>query len=364
MSTTAPDPLPAPASTGRAGWVTDVLAGYERLTLPLHPDFEGEVVATLVRRVRPHAPADDAGIDLLYVHGWTDYFFQTHVADFWEGMGVRFHALDLRKYGRSLRPHQTPGFVTRLRTYDEEIEAALAVIGHGAGVATDRRLVLLGHSTGGLVLSLWAHHRPGRADALILNSPWLEFQTRKVGRRVLEPSVRAHAALAPRSHLVNVDLGYYVRSVSSRYDGEWDIDPVWRPDEGFRATPAWLSAIFTGHERVARGLSIEVPVLVLLSTRSTPPVRWSEEMLRTDAVLDVEGVARRTTQLGRLVTVARIEGALHDVTLSALPVRDVVARETERWFRAYVPPRPPAPAVEAEPDQQGWRRWFGRRFGA
>ncbi|MDO8143709.1 alpha/beta hydrolase [Isoptericola sp. 178] len=342
------------------GWEPDVLPGFEQRTLRLAPDFEGEVDTTLVRPVPPapdEAARPDVGVDLLYVHGWTDYFFQTHLADFWERLGVRFHALDLRKYGRSLRPHHTPGFVTRLETYDEDLEAALATIGHGRDDRADRRLVLMGHSTGGLILSLWAAHHPGRAAALVLNSPWLEFQTRKVGRRVLEPGVRAHAALAPRSHLVNVDQGFYVRSISRRYEGAWDVDPAWRPDDGWRATPAWLSAIFDGHEEVALGLDLDVPVLVMLSTRTVRPVRWSPEMLRADTVLDVEGIAERAARLGRLVTIARIEGALHDVTLSAPDVRAVVRQETERWFRAYVPTRPPAP--EPAPEAPWWRRLFG-----
>ncbi len=325
-----------PASAGE--WVADLLPGFERRTLELAEDFEGPVVATLVRRAPAAARTDvpDAGVDVLYVHGWTDYFFQTHLAEFWESLGVRFHALDLRKFGRSLREHQTPGFVLSLRTYDEDVEAALAVLGHGPEPTTDRRLVLMGHSTGGLVLSLWTAYHPGRVAGLVLNSPWLEFQTRQVGRRMLEPGVRAQAALAPRSHLVNVDLGYYVRTISSRLEGEWDIDPAFRPDAGWRATPAWLAAIFRGQERVARGLGIEAPVLVLLSAASTPPVRWSEAMRRTDTVLDVVGVARRVPALGGVVTLVRLEGALHDVTLSAPDVRDALWRETARWFHGYV----------------------------
>jgi alpha-beta hydrolase superfamily lysophospholipase len=367
----APGPTPAgpvpngPTSAGPdpvEGWVPDVLDGFEQRSLALDPDFEGEVVATLVRRRRDAPLPDDAGVDVLYVHGWTDYFFQAHLADFWEGLGVRFYALDLRKHGRSLRPHHTPGFVTSLRTYDEDIEAALDQMGHGRRHGTSRRLVLMGHSTGGLFLSLWVHHRPGRADGLVLNSPWLEFQTRKVGRLVLEPSIRAQAAIAPRSRLVNLDLGFYARTISARHDGAWDIDPSWRPDAGWRTTPAWLAAVFSGHDRVARGLSIDVPVLVLLSARSTPPVRWSEDMMRSDTVLDVAGVAARVPQLGRLTTLARIDGALHDVTLSAPEVQDVVWFEMRRWLGAYVPPLPAAPPPP-DPEPRGWRRWFSGRRG-
>lgn len=196
--------------------------------------------------------------------------------------------------------------------------------------------MLMGHSTGGLVVSLWTARNQERVAGLVLNSPWLEFQTREAGRKIMEPGIRVQSALVPRSQLVNLDRGLYARSISSRFDGEWDYDVAWRPDAGWRATPAWLAAIFRGQDQVARGLGIELPVLVLLSTRSSIPTRWSEEMRRTDSVLDVIGIARRVPDVGSVTTLVRIAGGLHDVTLSAKPVREQVWRETERWFRGYV----------------------------
>jgi alpha-beta hydrolase superfamily lysophospholipase len=89
----------------------DVLgAPYESHTIDLGTDDEGPVVATLVRRLarpnqeRAERPTRRA---VLYVHGFNDYFFQTHLADFFAERGWDFYALDLRKYGRSLLPHQT-----------------------------------------------------------------------------------------------------------------------------------------------------------------------------------------------------------------------------------------------------------------
>ncbi|QJW35130.1 alpha/beta hydrolase [Cellulosimicrobium protaetiae] len=338
-----------------ADWQPDVLGDdYEQLTLPLAPDDEGEVVATLVRRRRaggagtvdPHAGGQY--LDVLYVHGWSDYFFQTELADFWEAHGARFHALDLRKYGRSLRPGQTPGFVTDLTTYDEDLAAALAAIGHRGDGRSPRRLLLMGHSTGGLTLSLWLARNPGRASALVLNSPWLEFQTREVGRLLLEPVIGARARLTPTRPLPNVDLGFYTRSVSKDFGGEWTYDLAWRPQHGFRTTPAWLSAVFHGQQAVARGLSIGAPVLVLLSARSTLLPRWTPEMRHTDTAIDVDGVAQRSVQLGDLVTVVRLDGALHDVVLSARPVRSLAYGRIAQWVGAYLPrPAPVRPDVVA-----------------
>jgi pimeloyl-ACP methyl ester carboxylesterase len=83
---------------------TDVLGEpYRRRVIELPADDEGPVIATLVSR-KAAKPTPRA---VLYLHGYNDYFFQTHVADFFVERGFDFYALDLRKYGRSLQPHQT-----------------------------------------------------------------------------------------------------------------------------------------------------------------------------------------------------------------------------------------------------------------
>lgn len=323
-------------------WRPDVLGEpFEQLTLPLTPDAEGDVVATLVRYappprladLRPRRPAVET--DVLYVHGWSDYFFQKELARFWHDRGARFFALDLRKYGRSLRDGQTPGFVDDLAIYDEDIAAALDAMGHGDG-ARGRRLILLGHSTGGLTLSLWTQRHPGRAHALVLNSPWLEFQAGGPGRAALAPLIDLRARLDPKAALPNVDLGYYTRSVSKTMDGEWDYDLSWRPVRGFTVHPAWLSAILAGHARVAAGLALDVPVLTLLSARSALLPYWTPEMLSSDIVLVVQQIAVRALGLAPTVTVARIDGALHDVFLSKQEPRAAAYAEMDRWLRGYL----------------------------
>lgn len=330
---------------GELGWQEDLLGErFQQVTLPLGSDGEGDVVATLVRHrpaltdlVSPFAPA--RGTDVLYLHGWSDYFFQTGLAEQWHAAGARFYALDLRKYGRSLRPHQTPGYVSDLATYDADIEAALTAMGHGTAAARRprRRLVLMGHSTGGLTLSLWAARHPGRADALVLNSPWLEFQAGGAGRAFIAPLVQLGARMQPLGALPQVDLGFYTRSVSADFDGEWSYDRRWRPVRGFPAHRAWLNAVLEGHARVAAGLAIEAPILTLLSARSTILPRWNEQMRHSDSVLVVDGIARAAVRLGSTVTVARIEGALHDVTLSAPAPRAAAYAVLSRWLRAYAP---------------------------
>ncbi|GAB2828319.1 alpha/beta hydrolase [Alpinimonas psychrophila] len=335
-------------------WVADTLGdGFEQLTLPLKSDSEGEVVATLVRYLpQPESwsrrgfwqrlgfAAPDGTIahntDVIYIHGYSDYFFQAHLAEYWRSLGARFYALDLRKYGRSIRPHQTPGYIDRLATYDEDIEAALTRMGHGEGQSPTRKLVLMGHSTGGLVLSLWATRNPGRMSAVVLNSPWLEYQLTAAARTMAAPVVGFQARMNPMAPMANIDRGFYVRSIWDKREGEWDFNIDWRPEHGFTVRTGWLNAILAGHARIAAGLDIDVPIFTLLSTKSLLTPRWSKDMMQADVAIDVNIVAARVHQLGKLTTVARIPNALHDVFLSEKSARERAFRELTRWLKAYL----------------------------
>jgi alpha-beta hydrolase superfamily lysophospholipase len=159
----------------------DVLgADYEAIRLTLDDDAEGEVVATLVRR-----PCPGSRKAVLYVHGFVDYFFQTHLADFYVEHGYSFYALDLRKYGRSLLDHQTPNFAHAMSDYFPEIDEAVRLIRED-----NDTLLVNGHSTGGLVTALWADRVRGQGlvDGLFLNSPFLELNVPAGARRTLGPS--------------------------------------------------------------------------------------------------------------------------------------------------------------------------------
>ncbi|WP_243229767.1 alpha/beta hydrolase [Microbacterium sp. CIAB417] len=338
------------------GWGPDVLGdGFEQRTLPLGEDAEGEVVATLVRavptppaevgrwqrflqRVRglpePPSVAELADVDVLYVHGWSDYFFQKRLARFWTTRGARFFALDLRKYGRSLREGQTPGYIADLATYDEDIEAALEAMAEGA--ASGRRLVLFGHSTGGLILSLWASRNPGRASAVILNSPWLEFQLGPI-RQAIAPVVELGARWWPKDAAPQVDLGFYTRAQAEAADPDdpMEVNLAWRPEQTMTVHAGWLHAILVGHARVAAGLAIDAPVCVLLSARTAVPTRWSEELTSADSVLVVDDIARAALKLGTSVTVERIDGALHDVFLSRHDAREDAYRRLDAWVTGW-----------------------------
>ena len=178
-------------------------------------------------------------------------------------------------------------------------------------------LTLMGHSTGGLIAALWASRHPGVASQLILDSPWLEMHGSPAVRRATRTMVGPLAWLRPESVIRLPERGFYWRSISSSAEGEWTLDDKYRPAAAFPVRAGWLSAVLAGQAQVARGLNIDIPILVLISGASANGMVWKESMRRTDAVLDVNMIALRALSLGRTVTLERIDGALHDVFLSA-----------------------------------------------
>ena len=306
---------------------------YIEKTLEFPDDYEGRVVATLIQ-TEPETPVE-GGRAVLYIHGYIDYFFQTHMAEAFEQAGYRFYAVDLRKCGRSLLPHQHLNYCRDLREYYPEIDASIEAIraaGHSG-------IVLLGHSTGGLVASLYcAEDGKGGKNRkyigrLILNSPFLEFNTSWLTKRVLIPVVGQIGRVFPYAWTKNQLSPGYAASVHRSMKGEWDYDLAWKPADGVPLYLAWLRAVRKGQLRVKRGLGIRIPVLVMHAGRSSWERKWSDILMKTDAVLNVADIKKYASRLAPEVVMAEIRDGMHDLVLSGKAVREKVFGTMFGWLR-------------------------------
>ena len=288
-----------------SAWQPDrCLAGFEALELRFPDDYDGAVVATLVRLPGGEARRGVA----LYVHGFADYFFQRHLAERFAAEGYAFYALDLRKHGRSMRPHQHPNFCKSLSEYYADITRAIGIIGEP--------VLLAGHSTGALVCALYAHEGEARDSlrALWLNSPFFDWR--------LPAWKRAHlhlaAALGRFYPFLRDDKTLREDYVNSLLDEGWEFDLALKPALGFGVYYGWLGAITDAHARVHRGLQVACPVLCMHSDEA-------------DIVLDWRDAAKWSRTLGEDVTVMAFPGAQHDLALSRPPVREEVFRQLFAW---------------------------------
>lgn len=316
-------------------WLPDPLgAEYQYTTLDFGFDAEGPALATLVRyqpaRQLKNLLDRPRGV-VMSVHGWSDYFYNRELAEFWNSLGYRFYALDLRRYGRSLRAeHELAGFTENLAEYDAEINASYDLI---RKEHPKLPILFMGHSLGGLVLSLWAQRTTRNIAGLVLNAPWLEFQgtqfLRVPAQGILEPMVKR----SPRRRLHLPELDHYWRSLSLDAEGEWDLHPLWRPRFAFNPTTGWLKTVLEGHARVAKGLDIQQPIMVLTSEQSYFSAAYDQLMQRTDSIVDVNLVRLRSLKLGSFVTNVMVPEAMHDVFTSAEPARSIAYRDLALWVR-------------------------------
>ncbi|MGD9958789.1 alpha/beta hydrolase [Nocardioides sp.] len=311
----------------------DILgAPYTAEQIVLADDDEGAVVATLV-----HRPADGVSRPVgavFHVHGFADYFFQTEYAEWWTARGYDFYAVDLRKYGRSLGEHQTPNYVADLREHFAEIDEAWTRITGRDGHA---RVILSAHSTGGLIVPLWANDRsPAEAVGMVLNSPWFDLRGSLLLRTLGTKVIDRLGALQPKRVLPRDVSGFYARSLHRDHEGEWDFSLDWKPLSSWPVHAGWLRAVRRGHAELQAGLDLTIPTLVLCSTATGAPVEMDEVVHNTDIVLDVAHIRRWSPAVSRHVTIVGIEGARHDTVLSRPPVRARVYAEIERWHSAYL----------------------------
>lgn len=310
-------------------YVPDVLgSGFEQHTFIMADDYKGEVVSTLVRKMSP----DTVQRAVLYVHGYNDYFFQTEMAQQFIDNGFNFYAIDLRKYGRSLRPGQWEYEVRDMSEYFADIDSALMVIKR-EGNST---VVMMGHSTGGLTTSLYCHARKdsNNIDALILNSPFFEWNFNSMYRNVLIPSVAFMGKYFPDWGLPDATrVSPYAMSLLATYNGEWEYNTDWKKSMSRGERFGWIRAIDQGHKQIQNEVDIMCPILLMHSDKTIRGNEWTPDFQCGDAVLDVEHIARYGQGIGRDVTEVTVTDGLHDLFLSRQEVRKEAYRAVFEWLR-------------------------------
>lgn len=302
-------------------WHTDSVLGapFQARTVVQPSDYSGPVRSTIVR-LKSHC-ANGTGV--LYVHGYNDYFFQKDEAQRFADHCYDFYAVDLRKYGRSLLPGQRRFEVRNISEYYADIDSAITQMQRD-GID---RIVLMGHSTGGLICAAYMSRvHPEAVKALILNSPFLDWNQSKFQEKMLIPTVRAVGGLLPKIKISQGEDTTYARSLLKKYDGEWDYNTDWKLVKSPAVTTGWIRAIDAAHSIVQHNPDIKVPILLMHSAQSgTDPAG-------SDMVLDVQDISKYGRRLGPDVTEITVPGGLHDLVLSKPAVRNRVYGEMLGWL--------------------------------
>lgn len=313
------------ALTASAGWTADCLGdGYMMRYVDQGEDYDGAVRSTIIRKVAERSD----GFGVLYVHGFNDYFFQKEMGDEFVDHGYDFYAVDLRRYGRSLMAGQTPFKARNIDEYFPDIDSALVEM-RRSGI---KHIVLMGHSTGGLTVSCFmAREKPAGVDAVILNSPFLDWNLGKM--EWLIPAVSLWGKFFPNTRISQGASRAYAESLLAKYHGEWDYNTAWKMEQSPDVTAGWVRAITLAQKSLRGGKAdIQVPILLMYSGKSVDGSEWTEEHNNGDGVLDVNDIAKYGAELGPRVTSLKVIGGLHDLMLSGKAVRYPLYRYIFNWL--------------------------------
>lgn len=304
--------------------------GYEQQILNFPDDYEGRVIATLVRKKANHT-TDKA---VLYIHGYIDYFFQKEMAEQFNLHGYDFYALDLRKYGRSKLPHQTFFNVHDLREYDAEISRALELIEQ----ESHHQVLLAGHSTGGLIATLYAAHyrQNSLIKALWVNSPFYEFNLSLAEKKLGIPLLSQVGQVLPRQPFPSKLNRWYVTSLHQSLKGEWDFDLNWKPVSAPTVLLSFVRAIHSAQKEIHKGVYIDIPVLVMHSHQTKNPKRWHKSVTQSDVILNVKDIRKYAKKIKGDVTIQSIQNGVHDLVLSAPAVREAVYQKLFQWLNSKI----------------------------
>jgi alpha-beta hydrolase superfamily lysophospholipase len=306
----------------------DVLGpDYQQLVLEFPDDYEGKVIATLVRKKNTQATTKA----ILYIHGFIDYFFQTEMADQFNQQGFDFYALDLRKYGRSRLGHQQLYNVRDLSEYDAEINKALEIIqaeGHDA-------VLLSGHSTGGLICTLFAAHHPQHSliKGLWANSPFYDFNMSEFEKNKALPQLSKLGRLLPNLTIPSGLNKWYVPSLHCHYHGEWNFNLEWKQPSYKMVKLSFVRAIHEAQKEIHAGVTLTIPTLVMHSHQTTNPKKWGIEAQTSDVILNVNDIQKYAEKMIGDISIQTIENGLHDLVLSAPKVREQVYQNLFAWIK-------------------------------
>ena len=314
----------------------DLLGAKYRARTYSFRSYQGTVDTTLV----DHLGEQKATRGILYIHGYTDYFFQTGLAEHFIALGYRFYAIDLQGYGRSIRPNFLPNWCDSIDQYWQDLDIALATMKQD-GI---NQVTLLAHSTGGLIASGYVaqpysplereqYYQRAFPDitGLILNSPFLAmpFSPKVLDRLsgVMKMIVSVCSSVAIQAKKPSL----YAQSLHTKFGGDWDYRLDWKPLTGFPLSFYWLKQIMLAQQQLSHQC-IDTPTLLCHSEISTIHKKTISEMQCGDGVLDIHSMQNAAEKCFNQLSKVAIEQGFHDLYLSRLPARQKYLAIIDNWL--------------------------------
>jgi alpha-beta hydrolase superfamily lysophospholipase len=243
------------------------------------------------------------------VHGYGEHSGRyLNPVNYFVPQGYAFYAYDLRGHGKS------PGQRGHISKFDEYLADTDAFLKFVRSQAPSRKVFLLGHSLGGLIVAAYAEDHSRELPGLIMSSAFLRIKMPVPGWKLLMG--RVLSSLAPASSMAN-DLPAHLLSHDPAID-VYDNDPL----NHHVFTARWSTEVMAAQLRTLdRAGEIATPVLVLYAG--------------DDQIADPEGSALFFERLKATDKAShRYDGYYHEIFNET--GKEAVFKDLEAWLAGRV----------------------------
>ena len=164
------------------------------------------------------------------------------------------------------------------------------------------------------------------AELDALNSPFLDYKNSWFVRNIAYPVFSDIALLMPDMPAPKQESPKYNMSLLKTEKGEWEFNTELKSDEWPQQYFGYLRATERGIKWIHAGMQINAPVLMMRSGCTIDKVKWDDDYMRCDCMLDVNLLEKWAPKLGPDVTTVTVEDGMHDLFLSRKSVRDYAYR--------------------------------------
>lgn len=155
-------------------------------------------------------------------------------------------------------------------------------------------------------------------------------------RKVAIPLVGALSKILPDAKVTQAHCDGYGESLLKEYHGEWTYNTDWKMIYSPPVTYSWIHSIDHAHSLLLKHRKdVNVPILVMHSSRKIEGCNWTPEFQTGDCVLDPHMIQKIGSTLGTVREVATIDSGIHDLILSELKPRKATYDTIFSFLRRY-----------------------------
>jgi len=192
--------------------------------------------------------------------------------------------------------------------------------------------ILFGHSTGGLIATMYADYKNSLQDdcikQLILSSPFFDWYSDPASKSYFGSERFLETILSPLGLLLpNVNVKWSSGSpnkTSCQEFNELNFNPMYKSLREPKTLAKWIRACTKAHHKIPnKQVNVKCKVVILCSDKS----KYWEYSVDSDNVLDVQDIKKYGKLISNDVEIYEIENSIHHCFLR-VNIEDYLSRPT------------------------------------